>query len=78
MFIFIIRLKNIEYSEFDDEISFGIYTKEDMTKHKPIGLKYVKEEEKLKIEDKTKIKISRPSIPILIILLLLGILDLAL
>lgn len=75
MFTFIVRLKNIEYSEFDDEISFGIYTSENMNRYKPFGLKYIKKEDVLKKEDKAKIKISPPSIPILIILLILGILD---
>ncbi len=74
MFKFILGLKNIEYSEFDDEISFGIYTKENI-KQNPFGLKYIKTENKLTIEDKNKIKISKSSMPVLIILIVLGILD---
>lgn len=72
MFVFILKLpKSIEYSEFDNATSFGIYTGEDISKETHFGLKYLGKQNNLKREDKTKIKISKISKIVLIILLIL-------
>ena len=75
MFIFILKMpKDIEYSEFDSETSFGIYTNKDISKEKHFGLKYLGTKDTLKREDKTKIKISKVSKIVLIIMILFGLL----
>ena len=75
MFMFILRLpKDIEYSEFDSEISFGIYTNKKIEKEKHFGLKYLGAKETLKREDKKKLKISKESKIVLIVLTVFGLL----
>lgn len=70
MFLFIGKLdKKIEYSEFDDEVSFGIYTDKDISKIKHFGLKYDGICDKLKRDNKKKIQISKFSYIIFIILI---------
>ena len=76
MFAFIRKLNNIEYSEFDDEISFGIYSNKDISKTSHFGLKYIGKKDSLPRKDKRKIKISKASIPILILFIIMGIIDL--
>lgn len=77
MFTFIRKLdNNIEYSEFDDEISFGIYSKKDISKIYHFGLNYIGKKDSLLRRDKRKIRISKMSIPILLIFIILGIIDL--
>lgn len=61
MFIYFIRLKNFEYTEYDDPISFAIFTKEDLSTHKPFGLKYLEAKEDIKRKDLKKLSISKPS-----------------
>ena len=75
MFMFILNLpKDIEYSEYDSEISFGIFTDKKIENEKHFGLKYLGTKEKLKREDKKKLKISKQSKVALIALFLLGLL----
>ena len=75
MFIFIIKLpKDIEYTEFDNETSFGIYTNKEISQERHFGLKYLGTKNTLKREDKTKIKISKVSKISLIIIILFGLL----
>ncbi len=70
MFNFIRKLdKTVEYSEFDDEVSFGIYT-DKIDIEKPFGLIYVGKTEKLKREDYTKIKISKVSYLLIVVVLI--------
>ena len=74
MFLFIRKLKDIEFSEMDDPISFGIYTNKDISKISHFGLDYLGTKEKIDRNDFTKIIVSKPSKYILIILLVLLIL----
>lgn len=77
MFAFILKLNNdIEFSEFDDEISFAIYSDKDISKKTHFGLKYLGKKEKISRKDKEKIKISKFSLPILIVFIIMGIIDL--
>ena len=75
MFYSLSKLKNIEYSEYDNPIAFGIYTSEDLSQKKMIGLKYKGTKEKLEIKDLKKITISKISIISFIVLFILGILN---
>lgn len=74
MFIFISKLKNIEFSEYDSVLGFAIYTKEDLSKLKPFGLKYIETKEKLEKNNKRKINITYKSLIILIILIVMSLL----
>ena len=77
MFAFISKLdKKIEFSELDDEISFAIYSDKDISKNKSFGLVYLGKKDKIPREDKKKVKISKLSIPILILFIIMGIVDL--
>lgn len=58
MFIFISKLKNIEFSELDDPVCFAIYSSKDVSKIKHFGLKYIEKVDKIKRDDKRKIVIS--------------------
>ena len=78
MFFDFLKLKDFEYSEYDNPMAFGIYTKNDLSKTKLLGLRYLKMEDKLEIKDLRKVTISKFSIIVLIIYLLTGIIDLIL
>ena len=41
MFIALSKIKNFEYSEYDNPTAFGLYTSEDLSNKKFFGLKYV-------------------------------------
>lgn len=73
MFYNLSRLKDYEFSEYDDPLAFAIYTKEDLSKKKLIGLDYVGKKEKLEIKDKRKISISKVSGAFIISYLVLAI-----
>lgn len=75
MFIYISRLnKNIEYSEFDNPTRFAIYADYDVSKTKHLGLKYIEEIDLLKKEDLTRLSISKGSIIVLSIMVIVGLL----
>ena len=74
MFMFISKLKNIEFSEMDDPISFAIYTSEDISKIKHYGLEYLGAEDKISRNDFTKIKVSKKSYYIIITMIIFAIL----
>jgi len=71
MFFFIMKLKNIEFSEFDNPIQFGIYTEENLENKKAFGLCFIEKKESLEKTNLKKINISVPSIWILAMLFLL-------
>lgn len=71
MFIFISKLKDIEFSEYDSELGFAIYSSEDLSNEKPFGLKYVETKNEIKRTNFKKINISKKSIVILTILIVL-------
>lgn len=71
MFYHLVKLKDYEFSEYDDPTSFGIYTDKDLSKMKMFGLEYVGKKSKLKRDDLKKVQISKASIGILIAFYLL-------
>lgn len=76
MFIFISRLKNIEFSEMDDPISFALYSSEDLSKKSIWGIEYIGCNDKIDRNDLQKVKISKTSyyaLAILFLLILLGL-----
>ena len=71
-FLFISRLdREIEFNEFDDTTSFAIYTDKEINEKKHFGLKYIKSVSEIKRDDLQKIRISKASY-IIIVLLLIG------
>lgn len=74
MFIFIIKLKDIEYTEFDDPISFALFTSEDLSNKKPFGIKYITETTQVKRTNQKKLEISKTSYIFFIALIALTIL----
>ena len=62
MFYYLFRLKDYEFSEYDDPIAFGLYTDKDFGKIKMVGIDYVEKKEKLERNDLRKIVISKESI----------------
>ena len=73
-FLFMLKLDNdIEFSEFDDTTSFGIYTDKDISKNKYVGLKYIETKDELVKNDYTKIKISKWSYIILSVMLIFSV-----
>lgn len=76
MFAYIVKLnKNVEFSEFDDPVSFTIYTDKDVSKVKHFGLDYLKCSEEIKRKDLKKIKISKYSLIAVIIIVLMVVLE---
>ena len=63
--------KDIEFSEFDDTTSFGLYSDKDLSKGKYLGIKYITNVDKLERKDYKKIKVSKMSY--IIIFVILGI-----
>lgn len=74
MFIALSRLKDYEFSEYDDPISFGLYTKEDLSEKKMFGLDFVGTKTKLERNDLKKITISKASIGYALIFIVIGLL----
>lgn len=62
MFFAFLKLKNFEYSEYDNPTAFGLYTTEDFSNKKLFGLKYIGCEEELERKDLKKVSISKTSI----------------
>ena len=76
-FLFMLRLDNeIEFSEFDDTTSFGIYTDKDISKKKYLGLKYIETKDNLVRKEYKKIRISKWSYVILIGMFILSMITL--
>lgn len=62
MFKYIFKLKDIEFSEFDDPTSFAIYSSSDVSKINHFGLKYVGKKDNINKKILNKFVISRASI----------------
>ena len=62
MFYHLSKLNNFEFSEYNDPIAFGLYTKNDFSKLKMFGLDYVGKKVKLERNDLRKIVVSKTSI----------------
>lgn len=75
MFVGLSRIKDFEYSEYDDPMSFGLYSQEDLSSRKMFGLKYIDAKDKLEKTDLKKVSISKTSIIVTIGLIILGIIN---
>lgn len=73
MFLNFLKIKDFEYSEFDDPTSFGLYSSNDLSNLKLFGLKYKEAKTSLDIKDYNKIKISTTSIILFIIIILMSL-----
>ena len=73
MFLALSKLKNYEYSEYDDPTSFGLYTNEDLSDKKFFGIKYVGTSDKLDRDDLKKLDINKGNIILLSVIVVLGI-----
>ena len=71
MYYHLVKLKNYEFSEFDNPMSFALHTNEDLSKKKMKGLKFVEVKDKLEITTKDRLTIT-PTSWIFMILLLVG------
>ncbi len=71
MFYHLSKLNDFEFSEYDDPIAFGLYTKNDFSKLKMTGLEYVSKKSKLDRTDLKKIRISGTSILLFILFYML-------
>ncbi len=67
MFFDLLRVKNFEYSEYDNPIAFGLYSSEDLSDLKLLGLKYIGGQEQLERNDLKKITISKVSMIIFVV-----------
>ncbi len=67
MFYHLSKLNDFEFSEYDDPIAFGLYTKNDFSKLKMFGLDYVDKKARLERKDLRKVVISKTSIILLVL-----------
>lgn len=74
MFIALSRLENFEFSEYDNPLAFGLYTKEDLSNKKMFGLKYLGTQDELEKKDLKKVRISKVSYIYFAIMILVGLL----
>lgn len=73
MFLDLLKLKDFEYSEYDNPMAFGLYTTKNLSKTKLFGLKYIGETKSLEKNNMKKISISKTNIILFIIFIALGI-----
>lgn len=71
MFLGLVKLKNFEYSEYDNPMAFGIYTSEDLSKRKLAGLRYIGKTDDLEKNNMKKISVSKVSLICFLIFLIL-------
>ena len=69
LFMNFIKLKDFEYTECDNPMNIAIYTKEDVSKKKMFGLKFIESSSSIKREDYKKIDISKVSKILLLVYL---------
>lgn len=67
MYYHLSKLDEFEFSEYDDPIAFGLYTKKDFSKLKMFGLDYIDKKSRLEIKELRKIIVSKPSIILLLL-----------
>ena len=71
MFYHLSKLNDFEFSEYDDPIAFGLYTKNDFSKLNMFGLDYVGKKASLERKDLRKVVISKQSVIMLVLFYLL-------
>lgn len=73
MFIGLSRIKDFEFSEYDNPMAFGLYTNQDLSKKKMFGLKYLDTVDSLEKNDFKKVSISKSSIWTALIYVMMGL-----
>lgn len=73
MFFDFLKLKDFEYSEYDNPTAFGLYSSKDLSHKKMFGLKYIETKDSLEIKNLKKLQYSKLSIIVIILLFILGI-----
>ena len=62
MFYHLSKIHNFEFSEYNDPVAFGLYSAEDLSKRKMMGLTFVESKKELKRDDLRKFDISKATI----------------
>ena len=75
MFIAFSKLKDFEYSEYNDPTSFALYGDNSLENLNMFGLKYVGVADKLDRTITKKVDVSKTSIVIIIIFLIIGLIN---
>ncbi len=70
MFLAFLKLKDFEYSEYDNPTAFGLYSETDLSHEKLFGLNYIGTKEELEKNDLKKVTISKTSIIVFFFFLL--------
>ncbi len=70
MFLAFLKLKDFEYSEYDNPTAFGLYSETDLSYEKLFGLNYIGTKEELEKNDLKKVTISKTSIIVFFFFLL--------
>lgn len=70
MFLAFSKIKDFEYSEYDNPTAFGLYSDKDLSHKKLFGLTYIGQQEELEKKDKKRITISKTSVIAFFFLLL--------
>ena len=73
MFFDFLKLKDFEYSEYDNPTAFGLYSSKDLSNKKMFGLRYIETKDSLEIKNLKKLQYSKLSIIVIILLFILGI-----
>ena len=73
MFISFLQIKDFEYQEFADPTGFALYSSEDLSKRKFIGIKFKEIKDELNTKVDKKVEISKLSAIIFLILIILTI-----
>lgn len=66
MFYHLSRIRSFEFSEYNDPVSFGLYSDEDLSKKRMLGLTFVETKQELKRDDLRKFDVSKTTIIIFI------------
>ena len=66
MFYYLSKIKDFEFSEYNDPVAFGLYSSNDLSKIKMHGIDYVEKKESLERDDLKKITVSKFSIILLL------------
>ena len=75
MFLSFLQIKEFEYKEFSDPTGFALYSSEDLSKRKFIGIKFKEIKDELNAKVDKKVEISKLSAIIFIILIIVTIIN---
>ena len=74
MFIALFKIKNFEFSEYDNPMAFGLYTNQDLSSKKMFGLKCLGAVDILEKKELKKVSVSKSSIWTALIYIIMGLL----